>query len=369
MSFFESIKNRTPLNVFRTHCAINNLPTAVSWDGLKEKLDDEASRNHARKREIELALEKIYKETLSLGKRAIKIFRIDKDEANKVFDVLAALRPEPSPYLENFPKPTDIATLASLSNEAFLCKTSVSEEKNIVSNIFCAKRVFIEREERTKENIGSAAINEFGWEEYDEFILIKRKYSQCFEYINFNKEASLLEVMVEERSGSDTSEAFNLIQTKINQIFAKNADLDVRLINPVNFFPAIDSIYKCAEEGIISELGFTTVTGSAKLEKMRSAKKDLREEEFHLGGKDAIGGALTPFRVAVRWNVEGQNLQEEALLPGSIRQLGNGTPHLDHVVLSRALTPDAMQAMLARIIAHLPRPLALPPLPNLKSHV
>lgn len=367
MSFFESIKNRTSLNVFRAHCAMNNLPTAVSWDGLKEKLDDEASRNPARKKEIESALEKIYKETLSLGKRAIKIFRIDKDKSDLVFDLLSNLNPDQSAYLENFPKPAGIDALASLSNDAYLCKTSVSSDNLSVTNIYCAKRVFVEREERTKENIGSDAINEFGWENYDEFILIKRKYSQCFEYVRFNKENSILEVMVEERSGSDTSEAFHLIQTKINSIFARDSSLDVRLINPVNFFPAINSIYKCAEEGIISELGFTTVTGSAKLEKMRVTKKDLREEEFHLGGKGAIGDdALTPFRVAVRWNVAGQGLQEEALLPGSIRQLGNGVPHLDHVVLSRALTSDAMQAMLARIVAHLPKP--LPPLPTLKAH-
>lgn len=355
VSIFESIKNRTSLPVFQAHCRMNNLPTSASWEKLKEKLDEEISRSPARKKEIESSLAKIYKETLSLGKRAVKLFKIDKEKSEQVFNILASLKPEQSAYLENFPQPADLDMLANLTADAYLCQTNISDEEKIVTNIFCSKRSFIEKEERKREDIGSDAINEFGWQNYDEFIFIKRRYSQCFEYVRFNKETCILEVIVEERSGSDTSEAFNLIQTKINSIFANVVSLDIRLINPVNFFPAINAIYQCATEGIISELGFTTVTGSAKLEKMRITKKDLREEEFHLGGKDAIGGALTPFRVAVRWNVPGQTLQEEALLPGSIRQLGSGVPHLDHVVLSRALTPEAMQDMLARIIKHLPK--------------
>lgn len=367
MSIFESIKNRTSLPVFQAHCKMNNLPTAVSWDKLKEKLDDEVSSSPERKTAIEYALNKIYNETLSLGKRAVKIFKIEKEKSEQVFDLLSTLKPEQSPYLNNFPQPADLAVLAQLTDDAYLCQTQISTNKKIVTNIFCSKRVFIEKEERKREDIGSEAINKFGWQNYDEFVFIKRKYSQCFEYVRFNKETSILEVIVEERSGSDTSEAFNLIQTKINSIFAKIESLDLRLINPVNFFPAINAIYQCASEGIISELGFTTLTGSAKLEKMRVTRKDLREEEFHLGGKGAIGGALTPFRVAVRWNVPGQTLQEEALLPGSIRQLGSGVPHLDHVVLSRALTQEAMQAMLARIVDHLPKSPALLPLPPLAT--
>lgn len=355
MSIFDSIKNRTSLPVFQVHCRMNNLPTAVSWDKLREKLDEE-SKNPERKIEIDSALDKIYKETLSLGKRAVKIFRIEAEKSEKVFEILSSLEPEESPYLTNFPQPADADVLAQLTDVPYLCQTNIFDNKKKVTNIFCSKRIFVEKEERKREDIGVEAINKFGWQNYDEFVFIKRKYSQCFEYVNFDKETSILEVIVEERSGSDTSEAFNLIQTKINSILSKFGPLNFQLINPVNFFPAINAIYQCPTEGIIAELGFTTLTGSAKLEKMRVTKKDLREEEFHLGGKDAIGGALTPFRVAVRWNVSGQSLQEEALLPGSIRQLGSGVPHLDHVVLSRALTPKAMQAMLARIIAHLPKP-------------
>lgn len=371
MSILESIKKRTSLPVFQAHCRMHNLPTSKSWDGLKEKINEEISRDPACKKEIESTLENIYKETLSLGKRAVKIFKIEKEKSEQVFITLSNLKPDTSPYLKNFPHPVDSSDLANLSDDAYLCETNTSAKESIVTNIFCSKRVFIEKEERKREEIGNDAINKFGWQNYDEFIFIKRKHSQCFEYVRFNQETSLLEIIVEERSGSDTSEAFNLIQTKINSIFANIDSLDIRLINPVNFFPAINAIYQCATEGIIAELGFTTLTGSAKLEKMRTTKKDLREEEFHLGGKDAIRGALTPFRVAVRWNVPGQTLQEEALLPGSIRQLGSGVPHLDHVVLSRALTTEAMQAMLARIVNHLPKSppqLPLSPLATPKHH-
>ena len=356
MNILNSIKNRTSLPVFQAHCKINNLPTSASWEKLEEKIDQEISISPARRREIESILNKIYNEAIYLGKRAVKIFRINSLNNEEIFNILSSLSPEASPYLASFPLPVELGVLTNIDNQAYLCRTDVSAQGNIVTNTFCSKKIFIEKEERTRDEIGSDAINEFGWQNYDEFIFIKKKYSQCFDYVRFNKETSILEVVVEERSGSDTHAAFNLIQTKINAIFSSNENIDVRLISPVNFFPAINSIYQSPVEGIISELGFTTITGSAKLEKMRTNRKDLRLEEFHLGGKDAIHGALTPFRVAVRWNVPNHTLQEEAILPGSIRQLGGGVPHLDYVILYRALTLEAMQAMLARIVAHLPAP-------------
>lgn len=354
MSYFDSIQNRVSLPLFRAHCDINKLPTAISWEKTKEKIEDEISKSPQRRSEVETTLEKIYLDTLSLGKRAIRIFEINSDKSEEVFEILSKLEPEPSVYLDSFPRILPLNILTQAPNEAYLCQTSIQTNGDVVENIFCTKRMFIEKEERTRENIGSEAINEFGWQNYDEFILIKRKYSQCFEYTRFNKKTNILEILVEERSGSDSAESFNIIQSKVNSILAEHVGLNTRIINAKNFFPAIDNIYKAANEGIVVELGFTTMTGSAKLEKMRITKKDLRKEEFHLGGKGAIGGNLTPFRLAVRWNIPGNSLQEEALLPGSIRQLSNGTPQLDHVVLSRALTAEAMQAMLNRIVSYLP---------------
>ena len=67
-----------------------------------------------------------------------------------------------------------------------------------------------------------------------------------------------------------------------------------------------------------------------------------------------MGGVITPYRVAVRWTEGDQRVPEEALLPGSIRQLGNGTPYLDHAVLSGALTEDRMQVLTERIVKYLP---------------
>lgn len=284
-----------------------------------------------------------------------KLFRLEEGVASNIASYFAGLTAELSPYLDSYPRPLPADELASIPG-LWLTSVDAPFPETAATLIFCGRRVVEEREPRTRAEIGDEAINRFGWQNYDEFVLVKRRFEQSYEVVRVDVAGNLLELRVEDHTGVDSAAALQQLQEKVNEVLSVNFPQQLLLNASVNLFPAIRSIYDDPSEGTIVELGFTTETGSAKHEKMRSSRLDLRHELFHVGGKAAVNGILTPFRVAVRWSPTDQRNQEEALLPGSIRQLGSPSPFLDHMVLSGCLTEAMMQAAVQRVVSHLYHP-------------
>lgn len=354
MEFFDPIRARLPFPLMQAHCAINNLPTAQGWDKLLMKLEEEGQGGTAQASQVSEALGRIFRETISVGTRAVKVFKLRSDEAQRIATCLAACNPEESPFLETYPKPIASNALAALPPGIFLCDVGQQEQDHSMTLVFCGRRILEEREARTRAQLGDAVLDQFGWNQYDEFVFVRRRYVQSFEIVRIDVGRSLLELRVEDHSGIDTGTALEQLQVKVNGILAPHFGMQLPLITPINLFPAIKSLYDDQTAGIVVELGFTTATGSSKHEKMRSSRADLRHELFHVGGKAAVNGILTPFRVAVRWVDDDPRIHEEVLLPGSIRMLSSTHPHLDHLVISGALTEEKMQETLQRVVDHLP---------------
>ena len=337
------------------HCEGNDLPTAQGWEKLQAKLEEEAAQSRPRATQISEALAEVFREVLSVGNRAVQVFRFEPEEAVEIADYLATLQPEDSPYFDSYPLPLAADALAAMPSGVFLCEVRADAEPHSVTLVFCGRRMVEDKEPRTRAEIGDAAINQFGWEQYDEFVLIKRRFVQSYEVVRIDVATGLMELRVEDQPGADGPATLSQLQVKANGILAAQFALRFPLVSPLNLFPAIKSMYDDAAEGIVVELGFTTATGSAKHEKMRTNRADLRVELFHVGGKAAIHGALTPFRVAVRWSKDGDRMQEEALLPGTIRQVAIGvTPYLDHMLLSGSLTEAKMRATVQKVLKHVP---------------
>lgn len=336
----------------RERCSRHGLPTARGWEKLQEKLEEEVRTGTQRSIEIDSALEQIFRETLTLGPRGVQVFRLPEELSDNVFTYLAGLRPERTSYLADYPCPLPDAQLRDVPAGYFLSDVQTSDSATTL--VFCSRRMIEERELRSRSQMGDTAINNFGWQEFDEFVLIKRRNIQCFEVVRVDKERKLVEIRVELHAGGDVAVALNDLKSKVNSFLAAQFGPEVQLINPLNLFPAIQPLYADTAEGIVVELGFTTATGSAKHEKMRASGADLRNETYHVGGKAAISGALTPFRLAVRWIGEGEHVTEEVLLPGSIRQLGATTPYLDHMEITGVASEARMEAIFQKVVSHIP---------------
>lgn len=352
MEYFRYLRNRLHFPTMQHYCRRYDLPTAQGWDKLEEKLSDACEASPATRRGLSETLEKIYKETIPLGQRAVRVFQLDDGDVLRVSRYLAGLAPEDCAYTNSYPAPLSNRQLGNAPTGAYLVE--ITRHRGSATLVFCSKRMIEEREQRSRADIGTRAIREFGWQEYDEFILIRRRQLQAYEIVRIDTETGRIELRVEDHTGLDVDAALTELQDKVNEVLAIRFGTDVQLINPVNLFPAIHPIYDDGDEGIVVELGFTTQTGSAKHEKMRQRAADLRVELFHVGGKAAIHGALTPFRIAVRWPATEERGQEEIVLPGSIRQLGTGNPWLDHMIVRGPVTETHMRECIARVVDHLP---------------
>lgn len=354
IEFFDHLRARVAFPDMQRLCKKYELPTAAGWDKLKDKLNDSVANSSEKLMEVTSILKEIFKQAIPLGTRAIRLYPVKLEDAKYLYDYLSTLKGvPPSLYATRYPAPLSAAELAQV--EPGLHLTDIVSTGAVVTATFCTKRLYEDREPRSRHEIGSKAIEEFGWQEYDQFIFIKRRYIQTYDIVRVDLERSTVEIQVEEKSGVDTAEALNELVVRMNEIIS-GLSADFRLVNPRNLFAAIERIYLDPHEGQVVELGFTTETGSAKRETMRTKGTDLRNETFHVGGRNAINGALTPFRVTVRWTEPETDAVEEAILPGNIRQLSSMTPYLDYVILKGMHSESAKQACLNRILTHLPKP-------------
>lgn len=351
MNYFEHLRRRITFPVMQAQCAKYSLPTAQGWDKLSEKLVEEGKVSAQRTLEIENALAEIFKNTISVGDRAVRIFKLENRAASGLANYFLTCKPEVSEYTTTYPAPLAESKLAQLDSVPKLCEISKCTQTNAVTLIFCNRRIIEERDPRTKDQMSGELLNRFGWESYDEFILVRKKYVQSYEVVHIDIKADLVELRVEDHTGLDSSYGLDKLQEKANELIAHKYGNTLQLIKCVNLFPAIKDMYDDQNEGIVIELGFTTETGSAKNERMR--RSDLRQELFHVGGKAAVNGIITPFRLAVRWQKNHDRPQEDVLLPGSIRQLGSATPFLDHMLLSGSSNELHMRDTIRRVVRHL----------------
>lgn len=349
LEYFNELRARIPFPSMQAYGAIHSLPSARGWLKLEEKLRVEYATEDGRKR-VDEALTLIFKATIPIGTRAVQTFSLSTEHTLLIAKLFRDLDLEDSAFLNRYPKPLTEKSLSTAALGPHLCE--IRKERTAVTLTFCAKRLIEEKDTRTKDEIGIAAINSFGWQEYDEFVLIKRKHVQAYEIVRIDLAQSRLEIRAEVHPGVPISASLYELINKINQILIASLGPDVQIINPINLFPAIRLIYDNPNEGQVVELGFTTQTGSAKLEKMRVKDKDLRTERFHAGGRTAIHGALTPFRIAVRWRDKMQSVGE-ALLPGSIRQLGTSAPYLGFMEVKGTLTEKDLQNCIDKVIGYL----------------
>lgn len=350
MDYLSLLKNRLTLRGMQRYCAKHGIPTATGWDRLHEKFEIEKRKGVSEAREMDKTLQDIYLSTLTLGNRAVRLFEVPEEEVKTIFEIFSTLQPEESAYAETYPLPLSGMALKGAPEGLFL--SEVRLEGEALSLIYCGRRTVEEREPRRRDEISKAAIHQFGWDEYDEFIFIKYNSIQVYEVIRVDLNRKLVELRAEDHTGVDVTESINELQVKAGEILVSIPNDRINFIHPVNIFPAISSIYRDEAEGVVIDLGFTTATGSSKHEKMTRSKTDLREELFHVGGKAAIGGALTPFKIAVRWKGDENRPDEFAILPGSIRQLGSAHPQLNHFVLRGPVTEEHMRERVDRVMAH-----------------
>lgn len=346
---FEAVRARLTLSTAMVLGGKLGLPKANTWHKFKEALIEAVKIDPASASDLNAALGKLLQNTISAGDRAVSLFRVAPARASAIAAALSKAGIPASPYSASYPYPLPQAALKPLGDELFL--SELRPMGNGITAIFNGRRLIEEREERSAQFVDPAALTKIGWTDFDEFVLVKRRHVQTYEVVHVDTTTGLIELRVEEHQGVRASESLLQLQAGLNTILSSAALTPLN--GPVNLFPAIKGLYDDATQGVVVELGFTTLTGSAKHEKMRAHRKDLRAELFHVGGKKAVSGHLSPFRVAVRWQAP-SGVLEELMLPGSMRQLAKGvSATLEHALLLGTLDEGAVRRCVQRLEKHL----------------
>jgi hypothetical protein len=139
---------------------------------------------------------------------------------------------------------------------------------------------------------------------FDEIVGVKFRKVQLFHVIWVPHHRPQLEIRVDCLPGMPEA-AIHAHHSRLREII--NETGATHLTVPINLFPAVRAFYDDDEDGIVSEITFSTTTSAIKNEKMikRSREKlDQRKETYHLGGKDALSTDIRLFRITVDWPKE-----------------------------------------------------------------
>ncbi|MEP6483356.1 MAG: hypothetical protein ABJB01_02820, partial [Rudaea sp.] len=107
-----------------------------------------------------------------------------------------------------------------------------------------------------------------------------------------------------------------------------------------NLYAAVSDLYTSGG-GRVVELGFITDNSSVKHQKVRTGGKCIRRDAYHKGGTVAVGNNITPFKIAVQWNVDdlpGVSSLIEVSLNGIARMTVEAMPQLVEAVVRNAFT-------------------------------
>ena len=98
-----------------------------------------------------------------------------------------------------------------------------------------------------------------------------------------------------------------------------------------------------------------TVADGIKHEKMRHSKS-VRQEPFHEGGKGAVAGNLTPYQIAIKWDLSDEpdmSGRPELRLMGDYRMTYDANPTLSEALISRCVWRSQSEFVVSKLIAHI----------------
>lgn len=121
-----------------------------------------------------------------------------------------------------------------------------------------------------------------------------------FDSLIYDSENKILFITIDNSKYSFEESAFEMQSKFINEISQICPSLST--IKLIDFFPAIDDIYKQNTEGLVHRLAFECNTGAVRDEKLKQGQLDLRAEIYHISGKAAIGGNIRPYKLGVTWH-------------------------------------------------------------------
>lgn len=143
--------------------------------------------------------------------------------------------------------------------------------------------------------------------DFYEVIGVKLKSIPCFDTFVIDLAKKRLEVRVDFAPGlraESQAVAVHSLLEQFNRLTMAELTVTPAGLGIVNFFNAVDGIYRDRTAGRVSMLGFVATSEDTSSNNrgqiLRRQNQDLRDDKFHLGGTGAVE-SVTPYTIGATW--------------------------------------------------------------------
>lgn len=272
-NLIQAIKSNLPMHVVTDYLRKNDKPVARNWDGLFSKNNLESD-----------FFKQLLSQIMFFGRKSIFAYKADEVD-------LADL--ENLTCLE-----IDIDTALKSGKPHHQLINKQTNGRFTAYTFYCVKPAF-EIYTLTKDDLSDSARKTY-WSA-DSEIRVKTSVSvPVFDSLVYDAEYKVIYLLIDSlRYSFEVSDFDRQIELK-NLIQGYCPSLDQAEL--LDFYSSIDEVYKKSSEGIVHKLSFECNTGALREEILRKGQLDLRQEIYHVKGKEAIGGKISPYKVGITWH-------------------------------------------------------------------
>lgn len=338
----DSFANRVPWDTAKRILKYKDLPRGRGWSNTRAKLEEVLKGDE----HTQVVVRDALVEHMLSGEKCVSFYLLTSETAAELRRGLleATVEKNPFPYLLS---KSEIEK-APLSKPRLVAIAKVGGD---IAGVFSSVRMVeiqetIEIDELSKAEAGKLA-------DYSEVVGVRREKKQAFDILWLPLSGNRMELRIDAPKGLP-HEMAHVARQQLTNVVASS--FGQTLPAPVNMFPLVKKIYDDPSEGEVVELTFHTTTASLKHERMRRRKSCLRQELYHMAGKQALNGKISAYRLSVQWPRDRGNKIvsiPELSINGTIHMLHETHPFLGDVTLRGCMDTDDYNFVQQRMLHHL----------------
>lgn len=331
ITLLKIVRQRVPWTTIKPALAELQLPLGHGWDGTIINIIEAFTYKPNLASATIPPIKSKFEEHLFCGEKLLKLYDVDEVVCNDLIKAFSEIDIPESTFKESYPFPLSEEQLSEQQGSIEL--VNVIQEKQRIKLLFASSQYYEEQVTLHSNDLKEDVVSEFGLQDQTEIVAKRKKFRQFYDVFVIDPAQKIIELRFDWGVGMNTKDAkaaiIKLIR-KFNELCSEQLGCAFQLGDPINVFPLVRKLYNDDTVGRVCELGFTVNSGSVKQEKLRRFNTDIRTEEFHKGGKEAVDGQLDPYRLAIDWSeMESLKLETrpELVLKGTQRCLSKPSEH------------------------------------------
>ena len=290
------------------------------------------------------ALRSALEEHLIVGEKCVRIYKVGSANAQKLRAIARSSAVKQTDLTKSFPYVLPEKKLRELGGEQPTFTRHIERPEGEAA-LFSGSRAYLEH---VKLNVASLKAAVVGDDEYTSLSATRERQLQTYDsiWMPFDSEFICINVDFPATVQSDFYQpSFDRLESWTRKVIGDDLVL-------CNLWQSIEDLYSNGG-GKLVELGFVTDEEGVKHHRSRGGKC-LRRDLYHRKGAAAVGDALDPYRIAIKWRIkQGEAVvsNPELFLPGTARMLFK--PQLSEAVLRNAYRTKDMEFVLNKLAGSL----------------